>query len=64
MLLLAQVTTTDFGEVRVGKSAERVLRFGNHSMVPANFSIVPEAQEAASDNVFSVQPSRWVSFFV
>jgi hypothetical protein len=56
-----QVTTADFGEVLVGKSAERVLRFGNHSMVPANFTVVPENQEQAVDSVYTVLPARWGS---
>eukprot|EP00983_Pelagomonas_calceolata_P094027 1157841-Pelagomonas_calceolata.AAC.1 len=54
-----QVTTADFGEVLVGKSAEHILRFGNHSMVPANFTIVPEGQDQATDNVYTIQPARY-----
>ena len=45
----------------MGKSAERVLRFGNHSMVPANFTVVPENQEQAVDSVYTVLPARWGS---
>jgi len=56
--LSMEVTTADFGEVLVGKSAEHILRFGNHSMVPANFTIVPEGQDQATDNVYTIQPAR------
>ena len=53
-----QVTTADFGEVLVGKSTEHVLRFGNHSMVPANFTIVPESQDHVTDHVYTIHPAR------
>jgi hypothetical protein len=48
----------DFGPVVVGQRVERTVRFGNHSVVPANFSIAHD-DEGANDGVFSVTPARW-----
>eukprot|EP00201_Polytomella_parva_P002062 CAMPEP_0175076276 /NCGR_PEP_ID=MMETSP0052_2-20121109/22612_1 /TAXON_ID=51329 ORGANISM="Polytomella parva, Strain SAG 63-3" /NCGR_SAMPLE_ID=MMETSP0052_2 /ASSEMBLY_ACC=CAM_ASM_000194 /LENGTH=531 /DNA_ID=CAMNT_0016345347 /DNA_START=36 /DNA_END=1628 /DNA_ORIENTATION=- len=45
--LSLEQTTVDFGEVVVGSKVHRTIRFGNHSPVPANFSLVPAASSAA-----------------
>lgn len=44
----------------VGRSTERVLRFGNHSGVAANFTVVSDGDDQA-DGVFSIVPSKWVA---
>lgn len=46
----------DFGNVLVGKTVERSIRFGNHSAVDANFSVVQV--ESMADGVFTVTPGR------
>lgn len=46
----------DFDSVVVGQMAERCVRFGNHSMVPAHFSLVPAG--GSGDGVFSIQPTQ------
>lgn len=54
--LSIEQTLVDFGDVVVGKSAERMLRFGNHANVVANFSV--EHDSPANDGVFSVGPTH------
>ncbi len=49
--------SVDFGPVVVGTRCERVLRFGNHAVVPANFGVVHD-EEGPDDGVFSVAPQR------
>ncbi|GIL85005.1 hypothetical protein Vretimale_9849 [Volvox reticuliferus] len=47
----------DFGPVVVGQRVERVVRFGNHSMVPANFTVTHDP-DGPDDGVFTLGPSR------
>ncbi|EFJ47120.1 hypothetical protein VOLCADRAFT_92245 [Volvox carteri f. nagariensis] len=47
----------DFGPVVVGQRVERVVRFGNHSMVPANFTVSHDP-EGPDDGVFTIGPTR------
>ncbi len=49
-------STVDFGSVLVGKTIERTFRFGNHSAVDANFTIVHA--DGSEDGVFTVSPLR------
>lgn len=46
----------DMGHVTVGAAAEACVRFGNHSAVPARFSIQPAG--GSDDGAFSIQPSQ------
>ncbi|GIL53686.1 hypothetical protein Vafri_9323 [Volvox africanus] len=47
----------DFGPVVVGQKVERVVRFGNHSMVSANFTVTHDP-DGPDDGVFTLGPSR------
>jgi hypothetical protein len=47
-------SSLDFGNVVVGKTVERTVRFGNHSPVVANFSITHTS--GTDDGVFKVAP--------
>ncbi|GLC34162.1 Cilia- and flagella-associated protein 65 [Pleodorina starrii] len=47
----------DFGPVVVGQRVERMVRFGNHSMVPANFTVSHDP-DGPDDGVFTLGPAR------
>jgi hypothetical protein len=49
-------SSVDFGSVLVGKTAERTFRFGNHSMVDANFTVAHA--DGSEDGVFVVLPTK------
>ncbi len=49
----------DFGAVVVGQRVERLVRFGNHSVVPAHFAVTHD-QAGPDDGVFTVGPARCV----
>jgi hypothetical protein len=59
--------SVDFGEVLLGKSSEALVRFGNHSQVPAHFSVVHEVLPGAEKSsrllgepdVFTISPMRY-----
>lgn len=46
----------DLGEVVVGQTAEAMVRFGNHSSVPAKFFLA--AGPGSHDGTITVQPPR------
>lgn len=46
----------DFGSVLVGKTVERSFRFGNHSVVDANFTLAHSG--GSEDGVFTVTPTK------
>lgn len=50
-------SSVDFGPVLVGKTVERSFRFGNHSPVNANFSVV-HSSEGSNDGVYTVTPTK------
>ncbi|MEW5306910.1 MAG: hypothetical protein WDW36_009343 [Sanguina aurantia] len=53
---VVKTPSIDFGPVVVGRSSERVIRCGNHSIVPAHFTILHSS--GAQDGVFTVTPSK------
>ena len=55
--LTIEQPSVDFGNVLVGRSSDRVFRFGNHGVVNANFSVQHSA-EGPEDGVFTVTPAR------
>ena len=54
--LSLEQSSLDLGSVLVGKSVEHLLKFGNHSVVNANFTVVHA--EGAEDGVFVVTPAK------
>ncbi|KAJ9506854.1 hypothetical protein QJQ45_029976, partial [Haematococcus lacustris] len=55
--LSLEQASLDFGSVLVGKSEQRTIRFANHSVVPANFSVV-NVDDVLLDNVFTINPMK------
>ena len=64
--LSLEAASLDFGEVLLGKSSEASVRFGNHSQVPAHFTVVHETLPGAEKSgrllgkpeVYSITPMR------
>lgn len=54
--LSAEQELVDFGQVATGLTSEAYIRFGNHSVVPANFRVVPA--DGFNDAVFTIQPMQ------
>lgn len=54
--LSIEQSCADFDDVVVGVTSESVVRFGNHSAVPANFTVT--AAGGSADGAFSIQPMQ------
>jgi hypothetical protein len=54
--LSLESSCVDFGSVVVGQTADASVRFGNHSAVPAHFSLA--AAGGSGDGAFSIQPTQ------
>jgi hypothetical protein len=56
--LSLESSSIDFGDAVVGSRCEQLLRFGNHSQVPARFRLVPEQPGSQGDQAFSITPNQ------
>lgn len=54
--LSIETPSVDFGAMTVGTSRERMVRFGNHSAVAANFTVTHST--GAQDGVFHITPTQ------